>query len=185
MLANAHKGTAWVSTELGLTYKTVGYYACMYRVSMKANDQRGRLLKIKVKLHEPISKGQSTRLPIDHPVIVGIFMARGLSGKRELGTRQWKAQRLRVLRRDNYECMYCSEPATQVDHIIPRVDGGTHDLENLVAACARCNGLKGSRSQESFLRMKSAPPVFIDNLSPIQSETMLDSPFTTRPNPTQ
>jgi hypothetical protein len=152
----AHMGTQWVAQRLGLTPKTVGYYACMYRVSLKTDDeQRGRSLKITVSLDTPPVKGEICKLPITHPVIEGIFMAKGKSSQKELLTRQWKEQRKRVLQRDNYTCAYCGQEATQVDHIIPRVDGGTHDLENLLAACAKCNGLKGSRSQASFLRMLS------------------------------
>lgn len=178
----AHQGTEWIAERLGLTPKTVGYYACMYRVSLKTNEERrGRSLKIEVGVSIPIGKGEYCRLPITHPVIEGILMARGKTGKKELLTTQWKAQRKRVLARDNHQCVYCGNDATQVDHIIPRVDGGTHDLENLVACCARCNGMKGSRSQEAFLRMLSAPPVFIDNISPMQSKLHQDSPFTARP----
>lgn len=179
----AHKGTHWIAERLGLTAKTVGYYACMYRVSLKTDDERrGRSLKVEVILTTPAVKGEVCLLPITHPVIEGIFMARGKTGKKELLTRQWKDQRKRVLDRDCWQCVYCGQEATQVDHIIPRVDGGTHDLENLVAACARCNGMKGSRSQASFLRMQSAPPVFIDNVSPTRSEIQQDSPFTARPS---
>jgi hypothetical protein len=178
----AHKGTEWIAQRLGLTPKTVGYYACMYRVSLKTDDERrGRSLKIEVQLDVPIGKGDTCVLPITHPVIEGIFMARGKSGKAELLTRQWKAQRKRVLDRDQHTCVYCGQEATQVDHIIPRVDGGSHDMDNLVAACARCNGLKGSRSQASFLRMLSAPRVFVDNPSLTQSVIHQDSPFTARP----
>ena len=152
----AHNGTEWIAERLGLSAKTVGYYACMYRVSLKTDDERrGRSLKIEVGLSIPSPQGEYCRLPITHPVIEGIHMARGKSGKKELLTRQWKEQRKRVLQRDQYTCVYCNQEATQVDHVIPRVDGGTHDMENLVAACAKCNGLKGSRSQASFLRMLS------------------------------
>jgi 5-methylcytosine-specific restriction endonuclease McrA len=104
---------------------------------------------------------------------------------RELGTQRWKDQRLRVLKRDGYICAYCGQEANQVDHVIPRARGGGHDLDNLVACCKPCNSKKGALNEGSFLGKKSTPPVFIDNLSPIQSETMLDSPFTTRPNPSQ
>ena len=177
----AHMGAEWIAPRLGLTVKTVGYYACMYRVSLKSDDNRGRKLKVEVSVRQPNVKGEYTRLPITHPVIEGILMARGRTGKKELLTRQWKEQRKKVLARDHYTCAYCGQEATQVDHIIPRVDGGTHDLDNLVAACARCNGLKGSRSQASFLRMLAAPPVFVDNISPMQSEIHQDSPLRTKP----
>ena len=70
---------------------------------------------------------------------------------RELGTQRWKDQRLRVLKRDGYICQYCGQEATQVDHVIPRKVGGTHDLDNLVACCAPCNSAKGARSEGVFL----------------------------------
>jgi hypothetical protein len=104
---------------------------------------------------------------------------------RELGLQKWKDQRLRVLKRDNYMCAYCGLDANQVDHIIPRSAGGTHDLDNLVACCKQCNTRKGSKNEALFLGTHSTPPVFSELLSPIQSETMLDSPFKLRPSPSQ
>ena len=70
---------------------------------------------------------------------------------RELGTQRWKQQRKRVLQRDNYICTYCGGEANQVDHIVPRVQGGGHDLDNLTSCCAKCNQLKGSKSHAVFL----------------------------------
>ena len=104
---------------------------------------------------------------------------------RELGTQRWKDQRLRVLKRDSYICAYCSGEATQVDHVIPRANGGGHDLDNLVACCAPCNTRKGSRNEGVFLAQGPTPPVFSEHLSLTRSETMLDSPFKIRPNPIQ
>jgi 5-methylcytosine-specific restriction endonuclease McrA len=40
-------------------------------------------------------------------------------------------------------CRYCGDPATAVDHIIPRAQGGTDSVRNLMAACANCNTRKG------------------------------------------
>lgn len=43
-------------------------------------------------------------------------------------------------------CVYChTAPATTVDHIIEVDRGGTHSLDNLVPACARCNYRKGAQ----------------------------------------
>jgi 5-methylcytosine-specific restriction endonuclease McrA len=100
---------------------------------------------------------------------------------RELGTQRWKDQRLRVLKRDGYICQYCGQDATQVDHVIPRKVGGSHDLDNLVACCAPCNTRKGARSEGLFLGEGSTPPVFSAYLSPTQSVLHEDSPFTARP----
>jgi hypothetical protein len=103
---------------------------------------------------------------------------------RELGTQRWKNQRLRVLKRDGYICQYCGNDASQVDHVIPRKAGGSHDLDNLVACCAPCNSAKGAK-EGLFLGATSTPPVFSGFPSPMQSEPMLDSPFKTRPDPSQ
>ena len=104
---------------------------------------------------------------------------------RELGLQKWKDQRLRVLKRDGYICAYCGQEADQVDHVIPRKVGGTHDLDNLVACCKSCNSKKGALDEGSFLGVRSTPPVFSGSLSPMRSEPMLDSPFKTRPSPNQ
>lgn len=104
---------------------------------------------------------------------------------RELGTQRWKQQRLRVLKRDGYICAYCGGEATQVDHVISRKAGGSHDLDNLVACCAPCNSRKGALNDGVFLARSATPPVFSEHLSLTQSEPMLDSPFKTRPSPSR
>jgi 5-methylcytosine-specific restriction endonuclease McrA len=37
----------------------------------------------------------------------------------------------------------CRRPATTIDHVVPLARGGTHDLANLRASCARCNSRGG------------------------------------------
>ena len=57
-----------------------------------------------------------------------------------------------VLTRDHYTCQYCgATPARKhltVDHVIPRSRGGKTTWENVVTACERCNGRKGSRTPD-------------------------------------
>jgi 5-methylcytosine-specific restriction endonuclease McrA len=94
----------------------------------------------------------------------------------------YKKRRLEVLARDQWTCFYCQQPATTVDHVIPIKAGGDPiAYDNLVSCCTRCNSRKGSRSEGVFLRLGSTPPVFIESISPMKSEPMLDSPFTARP----
>ena len=85
-----------------------------------------------------------------------------------LSTSTWKKIRLRVLARDSYTCHYCSEPANEVDHIVPlAVDKSeAYNMDNLVAACRRCNNLKGTKEQSVFLARSSTPPAFIGIISP-------------------
>jgi 5-methylcytosine-specific restriction endonuclease McrA len=102
-------------------------------------------------------------------------------------SRRWRAFRLTILARDNYTCAYCQGDATTVDHVlsIKHAPDQAFNPENCVSACQPCNSAKGSRSQAAFLGKRFTPPVFSGSLSPIQSETMLDSPFKLRPNPNQ
>ena len=59
------------------------------------------------------------------------------------------------------KCLHCSaylvvgldgEPVSRatIEHIVPRVHGGTDALENLALACARCNAGKGVRHDRRY-----------------------------------
>jgi hypothetical protein len=63
-------------------------------------------------------------------------------------TPEWRETRAVILERDAHTCRYCGEPATHVDHIAPRIQGGSDDHDNLVAACESCNKGKGGRTPE-------------------------------------
>lgn len=66
-----------------------------------------------------------------------------------------------VLRRDAHRCGYCGSSASTIDHIMPRSRGGADSWENLVAACLRCNNVKGDRTPHEMgwsLRMPPRPP---------------------------
>lgn len=56
--------------------------------------------------------------------------------------------RFEVFKRDNFRCVYCGAASPGVllhaDHVNPVADGGETVLDNLVTACAACNGGKGS-----------------------------------------
>jgi 5-methylcytosine-specific restriction endonuclease McrA len=56
-----------------------------------------------------------------------------------------KLTRKEIFRRDNFTCQYCGRKKSTltVDHVIPRRLGGQTDWDNVVAACPRCNHLKG------------------------------------------
>lgn len=52
-----------------------------------------------------------------------------------------------IYARDHFDCVYCHgvfPPAYDgrgltLDHIVPRAKGGSHEPENLVTACPKCN----------------------------------------------
>jgi 5-methylcytosine-specific restriction endonuclease McrA len=52
-------------------------------------------------------------------------------------------------------CHYCSCALHfihdfDIDHVVPKVLGGSDKIENLVPACARCNRRKGGRPVSEF-----------------------------------
>lgn len=57
--------------------------------------------------------------------------------------------RFEVLKRDGYTCQYCGRQTPnvvlEVDHVIPRCEGGTDEMMNLVTSCWECNRGKGGR----------------------------------------
>jgi 5-methylcytosine-specific restriction endonuclease McrA len=100
----------------------------------------------------------------------------------KLNSRKYRNHKERVFARDGRTCRYCgNDENLQIDHIISRKNGGTHDLENLQVLCRVCNLRKSSKDEGVFLAQAATPPVFSGNMYPMQSRTMLDSPFTARP----
>jgi 5-methylcytosine-specific restriction endonuclease McrA len=51
-----------------------------------------------------------------------------------------------VLARDHRRCGYCRQPASTVDHIVPRSQGGQNTWLNTIAACYACNQRKADRT---------------------------------------
>jgi len=60
--------------------------------------------------------------------------------------------RFDVLKRSNFRCVYCGRDskgtALEIDHIKPFSKGGTNELNNLQAVCARCNRGKSNKPVE-------------------------------------
>lgn len=68
-----------------------------------------------------------------------------------------KIDRQAVYAKCGGRCAYCGTPmelkAMQVDHIHPKVMGGTDDLANLAPACRYCNNYKLFYPLEYFRKM--------------------------------
>lgn len=85
----------------------------------------------------------------------------------------WQARRQQVLKRDEYTCQQCGLRSTRVDdvrfdvdHIVPKSEGGSHGLENLQTLCPRCHANKHpgnskleKRSRE--FKHRNKPPLLI------------------------
>lgn len=57
--------------------------------------------------------------------------------------------RQQVVERASFRCEYCNSPMKAcpdpfaIEHILPRIAGGTDSLDNLAFACQGCNNFKG------------------------------------------
>jgi 5-methylcytosine-specific restriction endonuclease McrA len=182
---HANTGAKNIAVVLGVKYSTVVNVAHRHRISLKTNDKRGRSMAIHIMQTPETTETVCANKPIIEAIRHEMWIKKEYMGKKVLWSAEWKKQRQRVLKRDGYICAYCGQDATEVDHVIPRARGGGHDLDNLVACCKPCNSRKGAIEEGVFLTQQLTPPVFIDYISPMQSEPMLDSPFKTRPDPSQ
>jgi len=66
---------------------------------------------------------------------------------------QWRQKREKALERDNWQCKFCAitdeehtnqgedDRGLDVHHIVPRQDGGTHEVWNLISVCRSCHAL--------------------------------------------
>ena len=61
-------------------------------------------------------------------------------------------QKLRsfIFNRSGGKCVYCGNKATEIDHVIPKSNGGTNSSYNLVASCKTCNQMKSNLSLKDF-----------------------------------
>ena len=55
-----------------------------------------------------------------------------------------------IFNRSNGKCVYCGAKATEIDHVIPRNNGGSNSIHNLVASCRGCNEKKSNLTLKAF-----------------------------------
>lgn len=75
---------------------------------------------------------------------------------------QVRFSRQNVYLRDGFTCQYCAQHLPRhllnLDHVIPRSQGGRTTWENVVCSCIRCNLKKGGRSPEQAgMRLLNRP----------------------------
>jgi hypothetical protein len=60
-----------------------------------------------------------------------------------------KKTRFEVFKRDSFTCQYCGktppEVVLEIDHIDPKSNGGSNDINNYITACFECNRGKSDR----------------------------------------
>ncbi|MFQ5632150.1 MAG: HNH endonuclease [bacterium] len=78
--------------------------------------------------------------------------------------------RNRVAERSRYRCDYCHSredlmgDRLQIDHIIPKAEGGEDSEENLCLACSSCNRFKSAKTHARDPKSKTLVRLFNPNL---------------------
>lgn len=72
---------------------------------------------------------------------------RPTAAERGYNSRGWYAIRRQVLVRDSWQCQACGricvdKREAQVDHIVPKTQGGQDTMDNLQTLCIKCHGRK-------------------------------------------
>jgi len=76
--------------------------------------------------------------------------------------RHVRFSRVNIFSRDRFTCQYCEirlpRAELNLDHVVPRAQGGRTTWENVVCCCVSCNRRKGGRTPEQAgLRLQSRP----------------------------
>jgi len=129
-------------------------FAMLYQGVAKAIDRQYRLYEFEdwaalsaVDHDSVMTSRQFIRIP---RVLV-------LSAYEHLPKVRVRFSRLNIYARDQDACQYCGQelPRSELnlDHVVPRTQGGKTSWENVVCSCVRCNLKKGGRTPEQA-RMK-------------------------------
>jgi 5-methylcytosine-specific restriction endonuclease McrA len=102
---------------------------------------------------------------------------------------QWRDLRIACFRVWGKSCMYCSDRATEVDHIIELAAGGSNTIDNVQPLCSPCHKAKTARfnstrqrATESHRGVFSGSPRPTDSLGTISPRLVrFDPPTTERP----
>lgn len=113
--ANLHKGATWLSEQLQIPRAWIYQWGTDNGISVKRRDYPVRNLNSR----------NSHKWP-----------------------RQYQKYKTFLVERDGLVCHYCDQPMdyddAQIDHVVPRVRGGSDAPINLVLACPSCNHIKAT-----------------------------------------
>jgi 5-methylcytosine-specific restriction endonuclease McrA len=91
-----------------------------------------------------VLRSQSVKIPV--PSVIRLDFYVKVPVKRIMLTRK------NIIKRDGGRCQYCGKKKAQmtVDHVIPKIYGGSDTWENLVCACSECNNKKSHHTFEQI-----------------------------------
>lgn len=96
----------------------------------------------------------SRRIRVPRVVVLGTY--------EHLPKGRVRFSRLNIYARDHDTCQYCGRtlprPELNLDHVVPRSQGGRTSWENVVCSCVACNLRKGGRTPEqAHMRLLKRP----------------------------
>jgi predicted nucleic acid-binding Zn ribbon protein len=109
-----------------------------FREWQRRHDERFRELRREAK------RRWRQEHPAAHAHVAAARRARELAAPGKHTLSEWLA----LLERCDYRCRYCGQQSGKLtrDHDVPLIRGGSHAMENIRPACARCNSVKGRRT---------------------------------------
>ena len=124
---NAHQGVDWLAKALNRSTQSITNRAWRSRISTRIGGPSMTIVSVErrkttTEKHQWAKYGWAT-----YPKKLG-----------------YRTIRKMVMERDNWTCVYCGQPAEEVDHIIPKQIGGHDYPSNLAAACKKCNYYKST-----------------------------------------
>jgi 5-methylcytosine-specific restriction endonuclease McrA len=97
-------------------------------------------------VEESSTEVHSVKITIKVPAVLRLLEYVPLKRKKQVV----KFSRINVFIRDQFCCQYCGKNFVKsqltLDHVIPVVQGGGKNWENIVTACKPCNQKKGGRT---------------------------------------
>ncbi len=109
--------------------------------------------------HAALDRGAEEYATVDH--MIKARLQRGLTeGTMKMGS-LYDDERLKMTA--TQACYYCGDSKHLcVDHLIPKMRGGSDASDNLIWACRRCNSSKGGRDMLEWMESKGRfPPVLL------------------------
>ena len=104
-------------------------------------------------LHDDGTAVHAARLSVPTPLVIRLRYVVKVPHHRRTSL-----SRRAVFARDDHRCQYCGDHADSIDHVLPRSRGGTHEWENVAAACRPCNLRKRDRTpEEASMRLARIP----------------------------
>ena len=135
-------------------------FTLLYQGAARAIDQEFRLFdfaswaELSAELHKDSIGLIGRRIRVPRVIV--------LTAYERLPRTRVRLSRLNIYARDSNTCQYCNRtlPRSELnlDHVVPRAQGGTTTWENVVCSCVPCNLRKGGRTPfEAGMRLHKVP----------------------------